>query len=94
MPMASSHHLLQQLPRSLQWHILAYLGWCYGDASELRQYVARRFCYQTVLTVPAPGMFYRYATPPWCPTCGEYRQYPCIKCTFCGYICYHLIAWS
>ena len=91
--------VLQRLPASLQWHVLRFLGWRYGDKNELQE-SARRICRQHYvvsaqnLGIDISAAWYRYAMPRWCEKCGEYREYPCIKCTFCGHLKYSLICWK
>lgn len=88
----------RQLPREIQWHILSYVGWWYGDALALRAKVARLARHNYVVSAVNLGtldlgMLYRYSMPKWCARCGEYREHACVKCIFCGNVKYAMVGW-
>lgn len=88
--------MLDTLPREIQWLIVQFVGWTQGDVHELHKVVRRFKRHHTTVSfqITGPRMYYKYCMPKWCARCGEYRPFPCIKCTYCNHTDYHLISWA
>ena len=62
-------------------------------SSALPPHVRRQL---TQVQRPAHGTwesYYRYAAPRFCGRCGEYRESPCMRCTFCRHPDFAIIHW-
>ena len=86
---------LSALPREVQYSVLGFVGWHHADplelASAVRSFKRRHTIVHDMGDLPCS--YYRYIIPRWCDSCGEYREFPCVKCGICGNIRYRLVGW-